>query len=262
MVGQDGVVRPPSISEIAFNCPHCGALAKQFWFAVRADALKDSQHPAWFTQDELDELIKGIKESEAQKKMERFASRLLSKKPFVDGNDSSSYCRPLHNLNISRCYNCAEVAVWLGEGMIWPRRGSVARPNPDMPAEALSDYEEASEIVDQSPRGAAALLRLAIQRICIELGGAGKNLNDDIATLVKNGLDKRVQKALDVVRVIGNNAVHPGELDLRDDREITEKLFELINLIVDIMISQPSHVEKMFAELPSGSLEAIGKRDK
>lgn len=145
--------------------------------------------------------------------------------------------------------------------LAWPSRGAVAQPNPDMPADALSDYDEASQIVDKSARGAAALLRLAIQRICIELGGDGKNLNKDIARLVENGLDPRVQQALDVVRVIGNNAVHPGEIDIRDDRVTVEKLFTLVNLMVDVMISQPKQVGEMFAGLPTGTLAAIEKRD-
>ena len=48
----------------------------------------------------------------------------------------------------------------------------------------------------------------------------GKNIDDDIGALVKRGLDARIQKALDVVRVVGNNAVHPGQIDLRDDNEL------------------------------------------
>ena len=70
-----------------------------------------------------------------------------------------------------------------------------------------------------------------------------------------------MQQALDVVRVVGNNAVHPGEIDLTDNRNIAENLFQLVNLIVDIMISQPKHVADMFSSLPSGALEAIKKRD-
>ncbi|MFN7599434.1 MAG: DUF4145 domain-containing protein [Cereibacter sp.] len=71
------------------------------------------------------------------------------------------------------------------------------------------DYDEASTILDLSPRGAAALIRLGIQKLCKELGQAGKNINDDIGALVKDGLDVRVLQALDAVRVIGNSAVHP-----------------------------------------------------
>jgi hypothetical protein len=105
------------------------------------------------------------------------------------------------------------------------------------------------------------LLRLAVQKLCKHLGGAGDNLNHDIAALVRKGLPARVQQALDVVRVIGNNAVHPGEIDLRDDRATAEGLFRLVNLIAEIMISQPKHVSDMFASLPEGARKAIETRD-
>ena len=79
---------------------------------------------------------------------------------------------------------------------------------------------------------------------------------------MEKGLDVRVQQALDIVRVIGNNAVHPGQIDLKDDRGTAGKLFDLVNLIADSMISQPKHVEAMFESLPSAAKDQIAKRDK
>ncbi len=105
------------------------------------------------------------------------------------------------------------------------------------------------------------MLRLSVQKLCKHLGEAGANINEDIAALVKKGLDVRVRQALDVVRVIGNNAVHPGKIDLRDDRATAERLFGLVNLIAEIMISQPKHVSDMFASLPEGARKAIETRD-
>ena len=75
------------------------------------------------------------------------------------------------------------------------------------------------------------------------------------------GLPAQIQQALDVIRVNGNLAVHPGELDMRDDRATAESLFGLVNLIGEVMISQKKHVSEMYARLPKGALEAIEKRD-
>lgn len=130
-----------------------------------------------------------------------------------------------------------------------------------MPADIRLDYDEASTIFDKSPRGAAALIRLAIQKLCKELGQPGENINRDIGELVKGGLNIRVQQALDAVRVIGNEAVHPGQIDLRDDKATAGALFKLLNLIVEKTISEPKHVAEVYASLPADKLRAIAKRD-
>jgi hypothetical protein len=96
----------------------------------------------------------------------------------------------------------------------------------------------------------------------MHLGLKGKNIDDDIAELVKRGLDTRIQKALDIVRVVGNDAVYPGAIDLRDDKSTAVELFTLVNLIVETMIAQPKHIERMYDALPASKREAIEKRDK
>ena len=130
-----------------------------------------------------------------------------------------------------------------------------------MPKNVSSIYNEAKEVSGQSPRAAAALLRLALQVLCKELGGKGKNINDDIAIFVKNGMPVEVQKALDVVRVVGNNAVHPGEINLNDTPEIASKLFGLLNFIVQDRISRPRELEALYEIIPESQREAIKKRD-
>jgi hypothetical protein len=140
--------------------------------------------------------------------------------------------------------------------------GTAPPPNPDLPADIRQDYEEASSILALSARGAAALIRLCIQKLCKYLGEGGKDINADIGELVKKGLDIRVQKALDAVRVIGNNAVHPGKIDLKDDRATAESLFRLLNIIAEKMISEPKHVDDIYACLPPGALKQIEDRDK
>lgn len=163
-------------------------------------------------------------------------------------------------LKVTRCENCGENCLWVSNTYIYPDRGNAPRPNPDMPAEVQADYEEAARIYTKSPRGAAALLRLAIQKLMVHLGQGGKNINDDISGLVAAGLPQQIQQALDVVRVTGNNAVHPGQLDANDTL-VAEQLFPLVNVIVEYRISLPARIQEMYDALPDGAKTAIEKRD-
>ena len=140
-------------------------------------------------------------------------------------------------------------------------RRLVPPPNTDLPGDIKGDYEETGAIVELSPRGATALLRLCIQKLCIHLGGSGENLSEDIGALVKKGLSARVQKALDTVRVTGNNAVHPSTRDLSDDITTAKALFDLVNLIADAMITLPRQIDEMYNAFPESKREAIDRRD-
>jgi hypothetical protein len=162
------------------------------------------------------------------------------------------------------CSHCQKPTVWMDakHAMIWPQDVSAAPlPNPDMPADIQKDYTEARSICGKSARGAAALLRLSIQKLCKQLGESGENINADIGNLVKKGLPIQIQQALDIVRVTGNNAVHPGEMQLQEDLKTVALLFQLVNLIVENQISQPKAVQELYSTLPQGAVEAIKKRD-
>ncbi len=67
--------------------------------------------------------------------------------------------------------------------------------------------------------------------------------------------------SLDIVRVVGNNAVHPGQIDT-DDLGVVGNLFSLINITTEMMISVPNKISSLYGALPSGALQAIQKRDK
>lgn len=172
-------------------------------------------------------------------------------------------------IKTATCHSCKQFSVWIVQEhgnsvqkMVYPQSINAPLPNNDLPNECMNDYLEARSVAANSPRGAAALLRLCIQKLCIHLGGNGHNINEDIAALVKNGLSAQIQQALDVVRVVGNNAVHPGEISIEDKPEIVFALFGLVNLIVENQISQPKHVAALFSGLPNGAKEAVEKRDK
>jgi len=172
------------------------------------------------------------------------------------------YIPPAFEKKEFHCPHCKNYAIWIQEKIVYPESSPAPLPIEDMPEDVKEDYLEARSVVNSSPRGAAALLRLALQKLMIHLGEKGKNLNEDIANLVKKGLPEKIKKALDAVRVIGNNAVHPGEITLKDDKETAIALFELLNMIVEIMITQPKKVDQIYDKIPQGAKEAIEERDK
>lgn len=203
----------------------------------------------------------GLADDSDKETLTRWAHRLTKGTPFLDDTATNSRGMELWNTSLAQCYNCDDITIWIANRLVYPETSVVGAPNFDMPEEAKRDYREAASIVQNSPRGAAALLRLALQRICVSLGGAGKNINSDIGELVLRGLDIRVQQSLDIVRVTGNNAVHPGEMDFGDDAQVAGQLFALVNIITDIMISQPKQISELYDRLPEGAKAAVAKRD-
>lgn len=165
-----------------------------------------------------------------------------------------------HVFSSTICENCEEFTLWVRKNLVFPLHGGAPFCNPDIPDEVKRDYDEANAISMISPRASAALLRLAIQKLCKYLGCDGSNINEDIAQLVKKGLHVTIQQSLDIVRVIGNNAVHPGQINV-DNRDVVMQLFALINLIAESMITVPQKVESLYDSLPEGAREAISKRD-
>lgn len=212
----------PTLGQPSFHCPHCGVLSEQTW----------------------------------SNNICCHYSGLLPNGHW--GN--TQYV--LEQTMTAMCTHCKQISFWVNEKMVYPLTGNVEMANPDLPADIKNDYNEAKNIVNVSPRGAAALLRLAVQKLCIELGEKGKNINEDIESLVKKGLPKAMQQALDSVRVVGNNAVHPGTIDLNDKIEIAYALFGFVNIICEVLISQPKKIQEYYEKnIPEGIRKGIEKRD-
>lgn len=106
---------------------------------------------------------------------------------------------PVEGFFIAICMHCKKPSYWFVDQMIYPNKVIAPLPNPDLPEDIKTIFEEARQISNLSPKGSAALLRLAIQKLCVHLGEPGKDLNTDIGNLVKKGLPAKIQKALDIV---------------------------------------------------------------
>jgi hypothetical protein len=137
--------------------------------------------------------------------------------------------------------------------MIYPKNSHPVMPEKDMPEDAKSDFNEARQVYGLSPRAAAALLRLSLQRICKAIGYEGQNINADIRKMAADGrLPSSVIKVADIVRITGNASVHPGEMDSQDLDFVALKLFDLVNLIVRKAITEPNEIEELYKLTPEG----------
>lgn len=216
---------PPKLGKGEYNCPHCNVYAKQFYGHIQSFSSLGWNH--------------------------------------VIVTNHANFSEPLpKDWIVTKCHHCQGITLWRGMNMIYPKKLIAPPPNPDLVEEIKTDYLEAANILAESPRAAAALLRLALQKLCIQLNEKGENINEDIKNLVAKGLNPLVQKSLDALRITGNNAVHPGEINLSEEPERVEKLFELINFIASKMITEPREIEGFYSNLPAGALEAVEKRDR
>ena len=164
-------------------------------------------------------------------------------------------------VQVATCHNCCKHIIWVDNIYAYP--DIVAEEaNSDMPEGVKQLYNEAGLIYNVSPRAACALLRLAIDRLCNELGETDRDINKNIGELVKKGLPVSVQQALDVVRVVGNKAVHPGQIAFDvDDVGTATMLMRLLNIIVSRMISEPKEIAGLYDQLPESVKQSITKRD-
>lgn len=167
-----------------------------------------------------------------------------------------------NELTIHRCQCCERKMLWIDDTYIYPDIVS-EEANPDMPESVKQLYNEAALISNKSPRAACALLRLAVDTLCHELGETDRDINKNIGALVKKGLPPTVQQALDVVRVVGNKAVHPGQIAFDvDDNATATMLMHLLNMIVTRMISEPNEINCLYQGLPESVKKSIENRDK
>ena len=206
-----------------------------------------------------------------------FSSHLWTYNPI---NINGDYNESIKFIIIAQCQACNQFSIWITNEiqisssrlvlntsdatltLIFPNVAKgIPKPNNDMPDDVKEIYIEAGEVLNISPRASAALSRLAIEKLVAHLNAQGKDLNTQIGSLVSKGMPIEIQQMLDSVRVIGNNAVHPGQIDIKDNKELALSLLNFINLIVDNRITQPKKILDIYNLLPESYRNSIERRD-
>lgn len=148
----------------------------------------------------------------------------------------------------AQCKLCGKFSIWIQEKMVYPLTSLAPLPNSDMPDDAKTVFEEARNILGISPRASAGLLRVCIEKLTVELGESKGDLDARITNLVEKGLPKEIQKALHTVRVVGNKALHAGQIDMNDNPDIAWKLFKIVNTIVQQTITDKKQLDELYQD--------------
>ena len=218
----------PEYGKTSFNCPHCNVFSHQFW-----NSLHTGRNSSLATSYNLSDDDQG-----------------------VNGFSINNI------LATSRCNHCTQYSIWIEGKLLYPTSSSVPLPNNDMPEDIRKIYHEPRSINSLSPRASAALLRLAIERLLPQIGATEKSIDKMIGELVSRGLPVEIQKALDILRVIGNEAVHPGTIDFNDEPNVSIALFKLLNVIIEKTITQAKEIDEIYSLLPESKKSGIENRDK
>ena len=72
-------------------------------------------------------------------------------------------------------------------------------------------------------------------------------------------MSEHTRKALDLIRINGNNAVHPGEICIEE--ESIEDMYKILNMIVQELISNKKQINDMYKNLPESYKESIKRRE-
>lgn len=178
------------------------------------------------------------------------------------GDDDDYQYTVVPNLLQASCTACREKSYWFGDRMIYPPARTGPEAHSDMPAEVLELYREAQAVASVSPRAAAVLLRVALERLMAGVGHEERSLNAAIrAYVAEGGVPTELQQAMDTVRVTGNDAAHPGSLRLDDTPGGVAALFEIVNELVDRLVGFKARMSRIYGNLDSAKRAEIDKRD-
>lgn len=241
----------PEYGNKKFQCPHCNTVATQEWFTANNagdTATGIVQHLYFNYRAHINDY--------AQREVASFLKE-------IDGGFKRNfYSFVPKGFSVATCSSCEDFTLWVNKEIVYPKKTTLPPPNDDLNEDIKALYLEASSILVDSPKGATALLRLALQKLLEQVGKSGKNINNDIKALVAEGMSPKIQQALDLLRVIGNNAVHPGQINLDDNTEIAQKLFGILNFIAEELITKPKELEGLYADLiPADTQDHIKQRD-
>src|SRR6516165_2415836 len=167
----------PRLGAESFSCPHCNTVAHQDWYSLFLKPENVAEIRVLIPEAvTVNTLGQGEGERSDIKEVNQFVERLRKNELTYE------YQRHPHpvkvkmaNLHISNCHSCNGFALWVGDRLVFP---TTLDRTPELVEE---DIEEAAAILNKSPRGATALMRVCIQKLVPLLEDNGKALNQRVS---------------------------------------------------------------------------------
>src|ERR1700738_1294109 len=215
----------------SFSCPHCNTVAHQDWYSL---FLKPEN--AAEVRVLTPEAVKALRQDDARrnniKEIDKSVERL---KKNALTYEYQKHPHPLKvkmaNLHISNCHNCNGFSLWVRGLLVFPTR---VDKTPELVDE---DVEEPAVVLNKSPRGATALMRVCIQKLVPLLEENGKELNQRVSSLVRKGLEMEIQQAMDVLEVLRSDSAQLNPLESQADRETALRFLDSLKEVLERRMS-------------------------
>lgn len=141
----------------------------------------------------------------------------------------------------------------------------VFRQYPDYIPEAIrSDYEEASQILELSPKAAATLLRRCLQGMIRNFWGISKGRLIDEVLELKNHVPAAQWAAIDGLRQLGNIGAHMEKdvnLIIDIEKEEAQGLLRLIEMLMDQWYINRHNQENLYNEITATAAAKAAKKN-
>ena len=219
----------PQLGAESFSCPHCNVVAHQDWFSLFLKP-ENANDVDFLTPETVTArtLVQGKDEWNDIKEIDEFVERLKKNEvTYVYQKHSQSVKAMMANLHVSGCHSCNGFALWVGNRLVFPYN---VEKTPDL---IQGDLEEAAAILNQSPRGATALMRVCIQKLVPLLQQDGNYLNDYISSLVREALEVELQQSMEVLQVLRNDPGQPSNLDTKENKEMALRFVDSLKATLE-----------------------------
>lgn len=209
----------------AFNCPTCGAYAKQTW------SYATGYNKQWT------DMGRGHQST------------------FNIDDFAFSRCTHCNHDSVWRLDK---------EIMVYPRTTTRNFNLAIVPKDMAADYEEALLVLNDSPKASAALSRRCLQSILRDQGFSAKSLAQEIKLAMDSkSLPSHICDSLDAIRNIGNFAAHPMK-DTNSGAVVpvepgeAEWNLDVIESLFDFYYIQPAKTQ-IRKDVLNAKLKSIGK---